>query len=193
MFIYKITNTTNGDFYVGKTTQSMTKRLADHKYNTKYDKVKDTHLCRAMRKYGTDAFIIEALESNIPEEKLNEREIHWIAELNPHYNMTEGGDGVTGVRSEKWREANKKHHENRTPESYATYGMRGKKQSQKFHSAIQKSNSYPVSIDGVVYESIKKAQEGLGWTAKKVRYRIDSPNYPNCIRLRDKRDYPRLW
>ena len=88
-------------------------------------------------------------------------------------------------------EANKKHHENRSRESYATYGMKGKKQSQKFKDAIKKSNSYPVSIDGVVYESIKKAQEGLGWTAKKVRYRIDSSNYPNCVRLRDKRDCPR--
>ena len=73
MFIYKITNTTNGDFYIGKTTQSMEKRFSDHKYNTRYDKVKDTHLYRAMRKYGVDVFIIEALESQVPEEKLNER------------------------------------------------------------------------------------------------------------------------
>ena len=192
MFIYKITNTTNGDFYVGKTTQSMTKRLADHNYNTKYEKSKDTHLCRAMRKYGTDAFIIEALESNIPEENLNEREIYWIEELNPHYNMTPGGDGVTGVRSAKWLEANKKHHENRAPESYATYGMLGKKFPEEAKKKVGKANSYPVSIDGVVYESIKKAQEGLGWTAKKVRYRIDSSNYPNCVRLRAKRDCPRI-
>jgi hypothetical protein len=64
--------------------------------------------------------------------------------------------------------------------------MKGKKQSQKFHEAIKKSNSNPVSIDGVEYESIKDAMEILGWTEKRVRYRIDSPNYPDCFRLREK-------
>ena len=131
-----------------------------------------------MWKYGVDAFIIEALESEVPEEKLNDREIYWISKLNPHYNMTTGGDGGDMSHSAKWRAANKRHHENRTPESYATYGMLGKKFPDEAKKKVGKANSYPVSIDGVVYESIKKAQEGLDWTDKKVRYRIDSPNHP---------------
>lgn len=142
-----------------------------------------------MRKYGLDAFIIESVEEVSGD--IDERERYWIAQLNPQYNMTEGGDGGDMRHSAKWRESNKRHHENRIRESYATYGMLGKKFPEEAKKKVGKANSYPVSIDGVVYESIKKAQEGLGWTAKKVRYRIDSSNYPNCVRLRDKRNCPR--
>ena len=189
MFIYKITNTTNGDFYVGKTAGSIAERFSKHQYNTRYEKVKDTHLYRAMNKYGLDAFVIEALEEVSSD--IDERERHWISKLKPHYNMTEGGDGGDMRHSAKWRAAIQKHHEERTPESYATYGMLGKKFPEEAKKKVGKANSYPVSIDGVVYESIKKDQAELGWSEKKVRYRIDSTNYPNCIRLRGKRDCPR--
>jgi hypothetical protein len=64
--------------------------------------------------------------------------------------------------------------------------MKGKKQSKNFYEAIKKSNSNPVSIDGVEYESIKDAKNALGWTEKRVRYRVDSPNYPDCFRLKEK-------
>ena len=136
-----------------------------------------------MRKYGTDAFIIEAVESGIPEEKLNEREIHWIAELSPQYNMTKGGDGGDCGRSAKWREANKRHHENRSRESYATYGMKGKKQSQKFKDAIKKANSKPVVVEGKEFASMREAMKALGWSEKKVRHRVGSSKYPDCYRL----------
>lgn len=184
MFIYKITNTTNGDFYIGKTTKTLTERLSRHHYNTRYGA--ETHLSRAIRKYGAENFIIESLESQVPESKLNEREIYWISKLNPQYNMTPGGDGGCPNRSQNWIESNRRHHQNRKPESYATYGMKGKKQSQKFMDAIKKSNSNPVVCEGVEYPSIKAAEEyyrSIG-KPKSVRKRIDSPKHTDWYRLR---------
>jgi hypothetical protein len=100
--------------------------------------------------------------------------------------MTDGGEGCNPLKSPNWIKSMKEHHKNRPRETYASYGMKGKKQSQKFHEAIKESNSNPVSIDGVEYESIKDAMKILGWTEKRVRYRVDSPNYPDCFRLREK-------
>jgi len=100
--------------------------------------------------------------------------------------MTSGGEGGKTHNSPNFINAMKEYHSKKPKEEYATFGMKGKRQSKKFHEAIKKSNSNPVSIDEVEYESIKDAMKTLGWTEKKVRYRVDSPNYPNCFRLREK-------
>jgi len=184
MLIYKIVNRVNGDFYIGKTTKPKEVRLQEHFYNSTYNS--QTYLHRAMRKYGCSNFTIEEVETQIPEEKLDEKEIFWIETLNPKYNMTSGGEGGKTHHSPNFIKAMKEYHSKKSKEEYATCGMKGKKQSQKFHEAIKKSNSNPVSIDGVEYESIKDAMKILGWTEKKVRYRVDSPNYPGCFRLREK-------
>ena len=50
----------------------------------------------AMKKYGTDKFYVETLEEDVPIDKLNEREIKWIADydsFNNGYNGNPGGDG----------------------------------------------------------------------------------------------------
>lgn len=52
-----------------------------------------TALYKAMNKYGIDNFIFSILEE-CPVEKLDEREIFWISQLNSYlkgYNMTRGG------------------------------------------------------------------------------------------------------
>lgn len=184
MIIYKIINKINGDFYIGKTTKSKEERLKKHFYTSSYGS--KTHLHRSIRKYGISNFIIEELESNIEKEKLNEREQFWINKLNPQYNMTDGGDGGKTHLSPNFIESMKKYHSKKPREEYATYGMKGKKFPEEGKKKISKANSNPVSIDGITYESIKIAAEKLNWTEKKVRYRCDSPNYPNCFRLREK-------
>jgi len=181
MLIYKIVNQVNGDFYIGKTTKPKEVRLKEHFYNSSYNS--QTHLHRAMRKYGCSNFSIEEVESQVMEEKLDEREIFWIENLNPKYNMTSGGDGGKTHRSPNFIKAMKEYHSKKPREEYATYGMKGKKQSENFYASIKKSNSSPVSIDGVEFESIKDAMKTLKWTEKKVRYRVDSKNYPHCFRL----------
>lgn len=87
--IYKITNNATGDIYIGY-SHNFIKRWYFHKRNA--NKGVNTFLYRAMRKYGVDSFKIELLEEC--DNALNEqREKYWISTLQPHYNMTEGGDG----------------------------------------------------------------------------------------------------
>lgn len=93
-YIYLIENTINNKKYVGQTTQRLSDRLSQHKtLSQKYD----TRLYRAMRKYGTDNFTISLLEECV-DSLLNEREKHWIKELNTQvpngYNINPGGSGV---------------------------------------------------------------------------------------------------
>jgi len=134
-----------------------------------------------MRKYGTDKFTIEILEET---SNGNEREIYWIQELNPHYNMTSGGDGGDTSNSPNFKQAIMQVHKNRVPSDYATYGMQGKKQSTKFYDAIQRSNNCPCVCEGIEYPSVGAAE--LAYPGIKVRRRLDNPKYPEFYRLRDK-------
>lgn len=187
MIIYKITNKINGDFYIGKTIKSKEERFRCHKYNASYNS--ETYLHRAMRKYGFDNFTVEEIETQILQENLNEREIYWIYTLKPKYNMTKGGDGGDPLKSPRWIKANKEHHKNRTRESYATYGMLGKKFPEEAKEKVRISNSYPVVCEGKEFPSIKAAEEyykSLG-TPKSIRKRIDSPKHTEWYRIRPKR------
>ena len=103
MVIYSITNKVNNKIYVGKTIKSLEERFAAHINTTKYGS--QSYLHRAIRKYGIKNFTISVIEDNIStEHTLNEREIFWIKELKPEYNMTLGGEGSSGrVLSEESR------------------------------------------------------------------------------------------
>lgn len=81
-------------------------------------------------------------------------------------------------------------HRDRTPESYATYGMLGKKQSDDQKKATSKRNSYPCVVFGIEYPSQKAASEAN--PGIRIRTRLDSPKYPDCYRIRPKRQYPTL-
>lgn len=90
--IYKITNDINDRVYIGQTIQTLQRRWLEH---CRDSKKKDTHFYRAIRLYGRERFFIEAIELNVPEDKLNEREIYWIAQYDSYkngYNCTPGGD-----------------------------------------------------------------------------------------------------
>lgn len=88
--IYIITNNLTKDCYIGKTINDLSVRFYQHTKQAEYGS--QTHLHRAFRKYGSENFSITLLE-DCPPEINNDRERHWIANLKPEYNMTEGGDG----------------------------------------------------------------------------------------------------
>lgn len=94
--IYKITCLISGKFYVGKTKQSLNRRITQHKYDSKKGSL---GIGAAIAKYGWENFTVEVIET-CPVEQLNEREIFWIAELKSKapngYNLTDGGDGGRG-------------------------------------------------------------------------------------------------
>ncbi len=89
--IYLIINLINGKKYVGQTRRSLEERINEHRRCKN-----DIGVDLAIQKYGWENFKVEIIEV-CPVDKLNEREIFWIAELNTKvpngYNLTEGGDG----------------------------------------------------------------------------------------------------
>jgi group I intron endonuclease len=127
MVIYRIRNTLNGHFYIGKTTLSVKERFSRHKTNAR--RGGRTHLYRAMRLYGYDNFVAEEIESCSSEAELNIRESWHIEAEKPEYNMTAGGDGGATHETDAWK-AGMKNRRSYAGENNPMFGkpsaMRGK-------------------------------------------------------------------
>ena len=91
--IYRLTNTVNGKIYIGQTSVGLKQRWQNHCCVAQ--KGSSYYVHAAIRKYGSDVFVRDILEETTLD-MLNEREIHWIAQLHPEYNMNRGGDGQRG-------------------------------------------------------------------------------------------------
>jgi group I intron endonuclease len=92
MIIYKTTNLINGKFYVGQ----------DSNNNPEYYG-SGTAFKLALKKYGKENFLKEALEVCFTQNQLNEREKYWIKEtkaIELGYNLAEGGFGVSNMSDE---------------------------------------------------------------------------------------------
>lgn len=92
MCIYQIKHKISGKCYIGQTTGKIKARWKSHCSN----KIKNSNaISLAIKKYSKDAFELSILEVCDTIDQLNEREIHWIKELNtlsPNgYNLQEGG------------------------------------------------------------------------------------------------------
>ena len=92
-YIYKITNNLNGKIYVGQ--HKMRKNESLREYMGKGIAIQE-----AYKKYGRANFkkeIIEYIYDDENNEKVSEREIFWIKELNSKYpngyNISDGGEG----------------------------------------------------------------------------------------------------
>jgi group I intron endonuclease len=94
--IYKITNTVNGKFYIGVTTQLISVRFSQHICHAT-TKSPQGMLPKAIRKYGRDAFVIEQLDQLETGVDGLAAEAEYIAILKPQYNCTEGGLGQRGM------------------------------------------------------------------------------------------------
>jgi group I intron endonuclease len=85
--------------YVGVTTQLLARRWATHLYEARKGTARA--LYHAMRKYGANAFTIEALAEAHNRAELQELERTFIVKLGTRapagYNMTEGGEGSAGL------------------------------------------------------------------------------------------------
>lgn len=93
--VYKLTNTTTGDTYVGITTQSVAARWKEHQYKANGRNCV-TWLHRAMRKYGASSFLVEEIGVSLSRETLLQAEMVAIKNLKPTYNQSHGGEGTTG-------------------------------------------------------------------------------------------------
>lgn len=100
-YIYLITNKVNGKQYVGQTTMTIRERWRLHKSNSSGNL--KMPVCKAIKKYGANNFVIKTLETLQAETKqdlvdqLNESEIKYIAQFQTFgngYNATSGGGGT---------------------------------------------------------------------------------------------------
>jgi len=86
--IYKLTCVPTGHSYVGQTRDTKTKAGKPYAYgvngrwNDHVSCASSTPLGLAIQTHGPGAFKVETLESGVNDEKLDEREAHWIAALN---------------------------------------------------------------------------------------------------------------
>lgn len=183
MIIYQITNKLTNDFYIGK-TKNPKERFYKHKYNAINNK-SQAHIYRAMRKYGVENFEFSILESVESNDYLNEREIYWIKQLKPKYNMTKGGDGGDTSNSPNYRLGIQKR--DQTGSKNGMYGRRRPEAAKFLVLAKQKmleSNRCPVSCEGTVYTSVGEAQ--AAYPGISIRKRLDNDKYPTFFRLRPK-------
>lgn len=81
MWIYKIINLKNNKIYIGQTIRPVKDRFRRH-ISDAMNNILDTHLARAIRKYGKDSFIYEIIDTATTQEELTSKEILWIRQLN---------------------------------------------------------------------------------------------------------------
>lgn len=136
--IYIITNKVSGNTYVGQSVD-IGRRFMEHRTISAEH---NQSLKRALLKYGIENFSFEVLEE-CPAEKLNEREMFYIAKLHPRYNRTKGGDGrarpLTSEEKEHLRECGKKQWEAMSAEKKAKQIAENLKGPRVGHSVSEKT------------------------------------------------------
>lgn len=98
--VYKAVNKINGKIYIGKTIFSLDKRKKEHIFdsgraNGRYQQ----YFHRAIAKYGEDNFVWEVIFESDDEDELLLKEQEYISIYKTGYslyNLTEGGEGISG-------------------------------------------------------------------------------------------------
>ena len=96
LIIYKVVNSKNGKIYVGFTKREIASRWNEHLRSARNDSELVFH--RAIRKYGSESFRIEEVDSTYDPEKIGDLETFWINALGSStflngYNVGAGGIG----------------------------------------------------------------------------------------------------
>lgn len=95
--VYKVTNSLNGDCYIGITSRGTKQRWRDHCRHARQDRKRhQTPFYKAIRQYGARAFVPAVLGTGGTKKDAISVEIALIAHLKPAYNATRGGEGTYG-------------------------------------------------------------------------------------------------
>lgn len=162
--IYMLTCQVNGNRYIGQ-SQDITRRMWEHKHQRN-----KSHLpiSRAIKKYGWENFSKEILEL-CSIDKLDEREIYYIATLKPEYNVSKGGyNGMRGYKPppevrEKYRQAAIKEWQNKTPEEKEFIIKNNLKGPAKGHIVSEETR-----------EKLRQANLGKKQSEETIRKRVKS-------------------
>ena len=150
--IYKITNKVNGKCYIGQSLD-IEKRFKSHK------RCKENRpLYNAFKKYGIDNFTFEVIEE-CEKEKLNEREIYYIALYKSAnyrfgYNSSLGGEKTSLIVSSKTR---KKISKSKKGELNPMYGK-----TMSAEAKIKQSKSFKQTISNMPKKQFKKWHKKIG-------------------------------
>lgn len=96
--VYKVTNTVNGNIYIGQTKMPLGKRWSKHCSDARAGA--GWILAAAIRKHGKEAFTVDVVEECADKETLNAAEVAWILKLRPVYNACAGGGGLGAPTAE---------------------------------------------------------------------------------------------
>jgi group I intron endonuclease len=94
--IYKITNTINGDFYIGS-SRNFNKRYYSHLNDIRTNRQSCVLLIRAAFKYGEKNFKLEILEECEPNIVLD-REQYYLDKYSPKYNVAKVAGSNFGIK-----------------------------------------------------------------------------------------------
>lgn len=98
MIIYKVTNKQNGKIYIGQTVKSLWQRWAQHCAPSSGC----TALHNAIKKYGSDSFMVEIIDRANSRNELDKKEMYYISFYDciapKGYNLSEGGNGCRGYK-----------------------------------------------------------------------------------------------
>lgn len=99
--IYKATNKINGKIYIGQTTRSFDRRIAEHRYYALSGKGNATYFHSAIRKHGQENFVWEIIAECNSLEELNKAEVEMVKKYDTFgngYNLDSGGKIRTEFR-----------------------------------------------------------------------------------------------
>ena len=99
--VYKITNTITGDFYIGS-SKNVKRRLAAHKWPSKWNEYPNNPMYLDMQKYGLDKFDFQVI-AEVEADSLKETEQQFIELLKPTYNDR----NANGWDTERYKEYQK--------------------------------------------------------------------------------------
>lgn len=130
--VYLITNRITGKQYIGYTKDTHI-RFNKHRFCGKRGTGSCKRLYESMYKHGINNFSFDILIENIDDiDTAKCLEIKYIEEygtFNNGYNSTKGGTGGDMSAYESWQTSMIRMHKNRSPDSYASLGMKGKTHS----------------------------------------------------------------
>jgi group I intron endonuclease len=177
--VYKVTCRVNDKIYIGITNSSGAERWRRHVSEAFAGGVKNKFK-NALRKYGSDEFVVEEIDWCQGFDAACELEKQWIAHYNSYetgYNGTKGGQGVPGcfwkdnVERVKAQSKRMKEYFAANPQVGRLAPEEQKKRMSESHLRLAKN---PVIVLGVEYNSIRAAAKALNTSFYKVnRYLED--------------------
>lgn len=202
MTLYLMTNIVTGKQYVGATTQSLAKRLGEHRARSH----RNYPLYLAARTHGWDTFTVETIGTAETVEQLMQMEMDAIRKLGTRfpagYNYTDGGKGTKGrLHSELtlsllreraktnrggWNRGLKTGPLSAETRAKLSEAHKGQKAWNKgiphtLRTRLQMSfqrmgagnvNAKRVECNGIIYPSGADAMEALGLSRMQLQYRI---------------------